>query len=128
MGLLCFLTVFCSCEDTYTFKSVETEEFANLIEDSSVVVVDVRTPEEFAEGHIPNAININAAQVEFGKQALNLLPKNKLIAVYCRSGRRSKKASNDLSKLGFQVVELNKGLKSWVSANKDTVASPDEDL
>ena len=128
MGLLSFLTSFISCKDNSTFKSVEIDEFETVIKDSTVVLLDVRTPEEFAESHIDKAININVTQVNFNEQALNVLPKNKTIAVYCRSGRRSKKAANELSKIGYRVVELNKGFNSWVNADKKVVNSTEEAL
>ena len=127
MGIFSFLTAFCGCKDTPEFKSVEADEFENIISNPSVVLLDVRTADEFAESHIENAVNINVAQVNFSDEALNKLPKNKTIAVYCRSGRRSKMAANELTKLGFQVVELDKGFHSWIDSNKQVVNGTEEE-
>ena len=95
------------------FKSVEVEEFAKVIADTAVIRLDVRTPEEYAEGHIDNAVNIDVQKDSFEKKAVSTLPKNKTIALYCRSGRRSKNAAKILSANGYNVVELNSGYNGW---------------
>ena len=95
------------------FKSVEVEEFAKVIADTSVIRLDVRTPEEYAEGHIDNAINIDVKNDSLESKALSTLPKDKTIALYCRSGRRSKNAAKILSAHGYIVVELNSGYNGW---------------
>ncbi len=96
------------------FVSLPTNEFASLISDTSnVVILDVRRPDEFAAGHIPNALNINVLDPSFPSLCQSRLPKSKTIAVYCRSGRRSKNAARQLSQLGFSVRELNHGFISW---------------
>lgn len=98
-----------------TFKSVEVEEFAKVIADTAVVRLDVRTAEEYAEGHIDNAINIDVQKEDFESKAKSALPKDKTIALYCRSGRRSKNAAKILTKNGYTVVELNSGYNGWKS-------------
>lgn len=95
------------------FKSVEVEEFAKVIADTAVIRLDVRTPEEYAEGHIDNAINIDVLNDSFESKAISTLPKDKTIALYCRSGRRSKNAAKILSANGYTVVELNSGYNGW---------------
>ena len=95
------------------FKSVEVEEFAKVIADTTVIRLDVRTQEEYAEGHIDNAINIDVKKDDFESKAISALPKDKTIAVYCRGGRRSKKAAKILTANGYTVVELNSGYKGW---------------
>ena len=97
------------------FKSVEVEEFAKVIADTTVIRLDVRTQEEYAEGHIDNAINIDVKKDDFESKAISALPKDKTIAVYCRGGRRSKKAAKILTTNGYTVVELNSGYKGWSS-------------
>ena len=97
------------------FKSVEVEEFAKVIADTAVVRLDVRTADEYAEGHIDNAINIDVLKDDFESKATATLPKNKTIALYCRSGRRSKNAAKILTKNGYTVVELNSGYNGWKS-------------
>ena len=95
------------------FRSVDVEEFAKVIADTAVVRLDVRTPEEYAEGHIDNAINIDVQNDSFEKKAVSTLPKDKTIALYCRSGRRSKNTAKILSANGYTVVELNSGYNGW---------------
>lgn len=95
------------------FKSVSVEAYERIIADSSVVRLDVRTAKEFAEGHIPNAVNIDVLQPNFIKKALATIPRNRTIAVNCRSGKRSKTAADLLAKKGYKVVELDSGFKGW---------------
>ena len=116
MGLFGALLGLFSCNaqsSDNAFRSVEVEEFARVIADTAVVRLDVRTPEEFAEGHIDNAINIDVKNDSFESKALSTLPKDKTIALYCRSGRRSKNAAKILSAHGYTVVELNSGYNGW---------------
>lgn len=103
-----------------SFRSVEVEEFEKIIADSAVVRLDVRTDKEFAEGHIAGAVCIDVLQENlFAERAAALLPKDKTIALYCRSGRRSKKAAGILAGMGYTVVELNSGWLGWTSAGKE---------
>ncbi len=99
--------------DTLPFKSVEVAEFAELIADTTVVRLDVRTPEEFAEGHIEGAINIDVKQPDFEGKALATRPKDKTWSVDCRSGNRSKKSCTILTNNGYKVVELATGWLGW---------------
>ena len=95
------------------FCSVDADSFAQIIEDTTVIRLDVRTASEYAQGHIPNALLIDVTQADFMQKAEQLLPKDKTIALYCRSGRRSKTAAQLLAKQGYQVIELNTGFNSW---------------
>lgn len=81
-------------------------------QESGYIILDVRTPEEFAEAHIPNAINVPNENI--GESDIPELPdKDQLIMVYCRSGRRSKEASAKLVKLGYtNIVEFG-GIIDW---------------
>ena len=105
----------CAIRGFSAFKSVEVEEFAKVIADTTVIRLDVRTQEEYAEGHRDNAINIDVKKDDFESKAISALPKDKTIAVYCRGGRRSKKAAKILTANGYTVVELNSGYKGWSS-------------
>ena len=81
-------------------------------EESGYIILDVRRPDEFSEGHIPNAINVPNESI--GTSEIPELPnKEQLILVYCRSGRRSKEASEKLVKLGYtNIVEFG-GILDW---------------
>lgn len=67
------------------------------------------------------AVNIDVTKDDFEARATSLLPKDKTIAVYCRSGRRSKKAAGILVENGYKIIELNTGIKGWTDAGKETV-------
>lgn len=87
-------------------------------ESSDEIVLDVRTPEEFAKGHIPGAVLMNVNDIQF-KQKINELDKSKTILVYCVAGIRSEKASAILKESGFkEVYHLKDGIKAWSGAQK----------
>lgn len=110
---------FGSCSQT-PFKSVDTDEFKKIIAQENVQLVDVRTEQEFIEGHIANAMNIDVKQDNFMEQAKEVLNPEKVVAVYCRSGRRSADAASRLVKEGFQVVDLKGGIIAWTNKYGDT--------
>ena len=103
------------------FESLDAEAFEQVISDTSVVRLDVRSIDEYASGHIAKAINIDVMKDDFKTKATSLLPKDKTIAFYCRSGRRSKKAAGILVENGYKVVELNSGISGWINAQKEIV-------
>ena len=106
---------------TNKFKTVDVEEFAKAVSDTSYVVLDVRTPAEHAEGHIPGThFNIDVLEDSYTETAIKTLPKDKHVALYCRSGNRSKNAARILAEKGYQVLELGTGFRGWVAAGKDT--------
>lgn len=95
------------------YKSVSSQEAKELMDsETSYIILDVRTEEEYAEGHIKNAVLI--PDYEIAERAeKELTDKNQLILVYCRSGRRSKIASDILVSLGYtNVVEFG-GIIDW---------------
>lgn len=94
------------------FVSVNADEFSREIAKPGVQIVDVRTAEEYAAGHIPNAVNVDVLSPDFSKNIAKL-DKTQPVALYCRSGRRSKSAAEQTAKLGFQVIELDGGILSW---------------
>lgn len=94
------------------FKSVNEAEFAKIVADKSVQIVDVRTAEEFASGHLENALNYDVKGADFEKNIASL-SKDKTVAVYCRSGARSKVAAQKLAEKGYNVVELDGGIMAW---------------
>ncbi len=122
VALLLGTTVLYSCkkQDKH-FQSVSVAEFDKAIKKSNVQILDSRTPEEFAEGHLQNAINIDVKDNSFEINALNTLNRKKTVAVYCRSGRRSKMAAEVLHKNGFKVIELDGGFLDWQANGKPVV-------
>ncbi len=110
--LLVFQLSLISCFAQEKFTSQNNADFQKTIADTAVLLIDVRTPEEFTEGHIPDAVNINVNDQNFDRKVKEL-PKTKAVAVYCRSGKRSKAAARKLTQQGFKVYELNSGLTNW---------------
>ena len=104
---------------TNNFKIVDANDFAKYIQDKNVIVLDVRTPAEHAEGYIPGTdFNIDVLEDSYTRIATEKLPKDKPVALYCRSGNRSKKAAKILADKGYIVVELGTGFRGWVAAGK----------
>lgn len=100
-------------------KNMDVDKFETFIQDAGVQLVDVRTAEEFAEGGIAGAANIDMKQSDFIQKAESRLQKVKPVAVYCRSGRRSALAAQMLAGEGFQlVVNLKGGFLAWKDAGK----------
>ena len=99
--------------DSLAYDQISPEEAKNLMEtETDYVILDVRTAEEYAEGHIPNAVNLNHEDVPSKAEAL-LTDKEALILVYCRSGRRSKIAAEALVELGYTNVKEFGGIINW---------------
>ena len=99
--------------------SVTASVFADSIDNPGVQLVDVRTPDEFAAGNIPGSVNIDVQTGHFGETAATMLDKAYTVAVYCRSGNRSKNAAKTLSMMGYNVVELDGGYNDWVKSYGD---------
>ena len=99
--------------ESNTYRQITMQEAVEMMEkEENYIILDVRTHEEFAAGHIPGAIVIPNETI--GTEEIPQLPdKNQLIMVYCRSGNRSKQASDKLAKLGYtNIVEFG-GINSW---------------
>lgn len=101
-----------ACNGKKNYDSVNAEQFATAIATQEPQIIDTRTPEEFQQGHIPGAQNIDVKSSDFDT-LISSLDKSRPVAVYCRSGRRSKTAAERLVSAGFNVVELDGGILSW---------------
>lgn len=108
----------CSSKSQDPFKNLSADEFEDYIQKDSIQLVDVRTVAEYSEGHIPGSLNINVMDEQFAANADEVLDKNYPIAVYCKSGRRSRNAARILVKKGFHVVNLDKGIENWKELDK----------
>lgn len=94
------------------YKKISAEEAKELIDSEDVIVVDVRTQEEYDQGHIPGAIVIPNETIG-DEEPAELNNKDARILVYCRSGRRSKEAANKLINLGYSDVSDFGGIIDW---------------
>ena len=115
LAFLFFVLTGCaaSAEQENSYHQISMDEAVSMMEkESDYIILDVRTPEEYSEKHIPNAMNIPNETI--GTEEIPELPdKDQLILVYCRSGNRSKQASEKLVKLGYtNIVEFG-GINDW---------------
>lgn len=104
----------CASSDSGTeYRQVNMNEAVEMMEnEKDYIILDVRTEQEFEERHIPDAINVPNEMI--GKDEIPELPnKEQLIMVYCRSGNRSKQASEKLVKLGYSNIVEFGGMKDW---------------
>ena len=101
------------------YKNLTSAQFEELIKNPNVQLVDVRTLAEHMEGHIPGSLHINVKdEANFPSSVDSLLNKDQEVAVYCRSGRRSRTAADILVKKGFKVYNLEKGIMNWIEEGR----------
>ncbi len=116
LGLL-----FGACKSSSDYQNLTTDRFEEFVTKPDVQLVDVRSSEEFIQGHLQGAINIDVQSDDFADRASAMLNKKKKVAVYCRSGRRSANAAQQLVKAGFKVTNLEGGIVDWQVAGKKVV-------
>ena len=111
--MLVSLLVGCNSNSKNAYEQITPAEAKALMDsEDGYIILDVRTPEEFAAGHIAGAILI--PDYELGEKAESILTdKEQLILVYCRSGRRSKNAANALATLGYTNIKEFGGINDW---------------
>ncbi|WP_240008497.1 rhodanese-like domain-containing protein [Pseudaquidulcibacter saccharophilus] len=110
----------CAPQEMVQAQSIKTIDAASantlIANNAKVTIIDVRTPEEFAGGHVPNAVNIDFKSPEFA-QNLKRLPKEKPYIVYCRTGHRSGLSMDAFKQLGFKdVYNVAGGITAWQGA------------
>ena len=116
--VLLLVTACSSAGDTATIELVSPAEAAQVIDDdpAGLVVLDIRTPEEFNEVRLPGAVNIDFYAPDFADQ-LDGLDKSDPYVMYCRSGNRSSEAVKTMKDLGFvEVYEVDGGIVNWYDA------------
>lgn len=109
--IICFLLAGCGNVEQGKYQTITPDEVRTLTTDLNVAIVDVRTIQEYASGHIENAMNIPLDKISTIEDTIQ--DKNKKIIVYCKTGVRSKEASEKLLKMGYTNVYDMKGLDSW---------------
>jgi rhodanese-related sulfurtransferase len=106
----------CSSTGSASTVNMNVSEFSQKITEPEVTILDVRTPEEFASGHIEGAINVDFNSGNFANEITRLNP-SETYAIYCRSGSRSGQAASIMHKAGFHdVSNLNGGVIDWANA------------
>ena len=110
-----------SCTIGQTKNDIELAEFEKKMASEKYLLVDVRTAEEFSEGHIKGAINIDYLAENFSIKIQELELESPVL-LYCRSGNRSSKAMKTMKELGFkEVYNLEGGIKGWISENNPVI-------
>lgn len=110
--LLIFILSACHQGNVHKVNWDEAKEMMETTED--YVLVDVRSPQEYEEGHIPNAINIDNAQIQKAESVLEQLPDtDQSIFLYCRSGNRSNQSAIKLQELGYTDITDFGGIQDW---------------
>lgn len=112
------MTAMAGCGASDHVRSVSVDEFSKEISAPDVQLLDVRTPEEYAEGHIAGAVNVNVADADFLEQVEKTMDKKRTVYVYCRSGRRSLNAARILDSNGFSCVNMEGGIIDWEKQGK----------
>ena len=112
LGIMLFLSLF-SGLNAQEVKNVDAATFKDMIAKGNMILLDVRTPGEYARGHIQGSTTINIADPDFTSK-VGLLQKDKTVLVYCLSGSRSNSAANYMAKNGFKkIITLQHGLMDW---------------
>jgi rhodanese-related sulfurtransferase len=103
-------------------KKLDPQNFDKKLKESKeAILIDVRTPGEYAQGHLANAVSIDIYASDF-KSRVGKLDKTKPVFVYCKAGSRSGSAVNIMEEMGFkEVYDLSGGIIGWQQANKPTV-------
>lgn len=113
-------TIFGACAQS-KYTNADVDAFEQAIKTDSAQILDVRTHEEFAESHLKGAIQVDVFNPNFLAEAESKLQKERPVAVYCRSGRRSATAAKQLSAKGYQVINLEGGILAWMAKRKETI-------
>jgi len=125
LSILFSSAVFVSaCGQNTNYHNLSSTEFNSQIQTASITLLDVRTPSEFANGHLKGAGQLNYYNSDF-KQKLLLLPKDQPVYLYCNTGYRSKRAAEILSENGYKkVYNLEHGIMQWNLENLPVVEEP----
>ncbi|WP_231931291.1 MULTISPECIES: rhodanese-like domain-containing protein [Bizionia] len=111
--IMSFISMLFGTAQNDAIKVLPVEEYKTQIEKGKIQLVDVRTPDEYNSGHIKNAENIDFFATSFESQ-FEKFDKEKPLYIYCRSGARSRKASNKLAAMGFtEIYDLKGGYLNW---------------
>ena len=111
-----------SSETNIAVTDVSVAQAVDLINNKNALIIDVRTPEEFAESHLPEANNFPVDTLSQNIETIKKLQRDKPLLVYCRSGKRSARAAEKLKNLGVNsLYNLKGGIKAWSDANNPLV-------
>ncbi len=116
-----------SCHSQTSKADLSVEEFENGINQSNIQILDVRTKDEYRNGHIKNSLQADWLNKDQFKERTSYIDKDKSIYIYCLSGARSAAAAEWLRKSGYnEVLELSGGINAWKKKNKELEGSSNE--
>lgn len=114
LSLLVAMGLANSCMAQNPVKKLEPKDFIAAVEaDTSAIILDVRQPSEYADGHLQGAINLDWQNSNSFAQGMERLNKNRTYYIYCRSGHRSNAAATKMHKNGFKVFDMKGGILHW---------------
>lgn len=116
--IMSILSVLGFASPEVSFDNLDADEFEKLIYQENIQILDVRTPDEYAAGHIPNSINIDINEKDFREEVEKKISKDASVAVYCRSGRRSANACSLMTEWGYRTFNLKEGIIAWTEGGK----------
>ncbi|MDA9357028.1 rhodanese-like domain-containing protein [Flavobacteriaceae bacterium] len=112
--IICILTTFFSCDSAQIINKISATDFLILNDKEDIQLIDVRRFEEYNNGYIEGAVNIDFYKSTF-IDSINMLDKSKTTVVYCKSGNRSSKSALMMKSLGFETIyDLNEGMNGWL--------------
>lgn len=122
LPLIVFMAVMSHFALAQSVKKLDPQNFDKKLKESKeTILIDVRTPAEYAQGHLANAVSIDIYANDF-KSRIGKLDKTKPVFVYCKAGSRSGSAVNIMEEMGFkEIYDLSGGIIGWQQANKPTV-------
>ena len=115
LSLLALATLLPGCTP---YENLGPDAFSEASSAANARIVDVRTPEDYAEGHLPRAVNCDWEGGDFLPKMEAAFDKSAPLYVYCRSGRRSAEAAEVLAKAGYEVYNLAGGIIGWKEEGK----------
>lgn len=115
--IIFFSLIFVNCNKSVDVKTISVEELKTLLATQKIQLLDVRTPEEVAQGSINSAKFINYFDKDFYKKASAQLDKKKPVYIFCRSSNRSSAAAAVLSEKGYKMILLEGGFTEWKLKN-----------
>jgi rhodanese-related sulfurtransferase len=121
ISLLTLLASLFSCSPSSSaYTNLDVAAFAEKTQEKGIVIVDIRTADEYADGHLVDAVNIDWYSRDFMTKIEAAYPATVPLAIYCRSGRRSAAAAAKLSKAGYEVYNMLGGYIAWTKAEMET--------
>ena len=112
----------CSASDGSKVEVLEPKVFIEMANsDTTAVILDVRRPDEFANGHLAEAVNLDWLNEDVFAKGMSRLDKSRTYYIYCRSGRRSNAAAVKMQAEGFKVFDMKGGYLKWAEQGFPTV-------